>query len=60
MMVFYLIGYGTVRFVIESFRQPDAHLYFIWMSFSPGQFLSGLMVIGGIVFAAYLHYQKTS
>ena len=60
MMAFYLIGYGAVRFVIEYFRQPDAHIGFIWMSFSLGQLLCGLMVIAGTVFSAYLYYQKTS
>jgi phosphatidylglycerol:prolipoprotein diacylglycerol transferase len=60
MMAFFLIGYGAVRFVIEYFRHPDAQLGFIWLSFSMGQLLCGLMVIGGIVLAVYLYYQKPS
>lgn len=39
MLAFYLIGYGTVRFFIEYFRQPDAHLGYILSSFSMGQLL---------------------
>jgi len=60
MMAFYLIGYGLVRFFIEYFRQPDAHLGFVWMSFSMGQILCGLMIFGGIGISIYAHYQKTS
>ena len=59
MMAFYLIGYGVARFVIEYFRQPDEHLGFIWLTFSMGQLLCGLMVVVGIVFTVYLHCQKT-
>ena len=32
----YMIGYGAIRFVIEYFREPDAHLGFIFFSFSMG------------------------
>ena len=59
MIAFYLIGYGVARFVIEYFRQPDEHLGFIWLTFSMGQLLCGLMVFVGIVFTVYLHCQKT-
>jgi phosphatidylglycerol:prolipoprotein diacylglycerol transferase len=54
MLAFYLIGYGIVRFFIEYFRQPDAHIGFIFMSFSMGQLLCGVMVTGGIVLYLYL------
>jgi len=54
MLAFYLIGYGIVRFFIEYFRQPDAHIGFILMSFSMGQLLCGVMVAGGIVLYLYL------
>lgn len=47
MLAFYLIGYGATRFIIEFFREPDAHLGFVWFSFSMGQLLCSLMVIGG-------------
>ena len=54
MFAFYLVGYGTVRFFIEFFRQPDAHLGFIFMSFSMGQVLCGIMIAGGILVFLYL------
>jgi phosphatidylglycerol:prolipoprotein diacylglycerol transferase len=54
-LAFYLIGYGIVRFFIEYFRQPDAHIGFIFMSFSMGQLLCGVMVAGGIVLYLYLN-----
>lgn len=60
LMAFYIIGYGVVRFFIEYFRQPDAHLGFVWMSFSLGQILSGLMIIGGVFLSVYIHRRKNS
>ena len=54
MLAFYLIGYGIVRFFIEYFRQPDAHIGFIFMSFSMGQLLCGVMVAGGVLLFLYL------
>jgi phosphatidylglycerol:prolipoprotein diacylglycerol transferase len=53
MLAFYLIGYGTVRFFIEFFREPDAHLGLIWVSLSMGQILCLLMILaGGILLGA--------
>lgn len=58
LMAFYIIGYGVVRFFIEYFRQPDAHLGFVWMSFSLGQILCGLMIISGVFLSVYIHRRK--
>ena len=55
MLAFYVIGYGTVRFFIEYYRQPDAQLGFIFMSFSMGQVLCTLMVGAGIFLYLYLY-----
>lgn len=52
----YLIGYGSVRFIVEFFRQPDAQLGFVLWSFSLGQILCFAMVIGGLALGVY---QKT-
>ena len=57
MLAFYVIGYGTVRFFIEFFRQPDAHIGFIFLSFSMGQLLCALMIAGGI--GLYLYLRQT-
>jgi phosphatidylglycerol:prolipoprotein diacylglycerol transferase len=54
MLSFYLIGYGTVRFFIEYFRQPDAHIGLVWFSFSMGQILCGIMIVGGLLLYLYL------
>ena len=44
----YLIGYGVVRFIVEFFREPDAHLGFIFFSLSMGQLLCSAMIAGGL------------
>ena len=54
MLAIYVIGYGSVRFFIEFFREPDAHLGFIFLSFSMGQILCTMMVAGGIGLYFYL------
>ena len=54
MLALYVIGYGMVRFFIEFFRQPDAHIGFIFLSFSMGQILCALMIAGGIGLFLYL------
>ncbi len=54
MLALYLIGYGTVRFFIEYFRQPDAQLGFVLLSFSMGQVLCMLMIVAGISLYFYL------
>ena len=45
----YLICYGVVRFFIEYYREPDAHLGFIVGSFSMGQLLCLVMIAAGII-----------
>lgn len=47
MLALYLMGYGLARFFIEYARQPDAHLGFIWLSFSMGQLLCMAMIFAG-------------
>ncbi len=54
MLAIYVIGYGSVRFFIEFFREPDAHLGFIFLSFSMGQILCTIMIAGGIGLYFYL------
>jgi len=45
----FLMGYGTIRFFIEFFRQPDAHMGFITLQLSMGQLLSIPMFIIGLI-----------
>ena len=54
LLAFYLIGYGTVRFFIEYFRQPDSHLGYILLSFSMGQLLCAAMITCGVLLFLYL------
>jgi len=48
MLAFYLIGYGTVRFFIEFYREPDAQLGFVVGFFSMGQVLCAGMIVAGV------------
>jgi phosphatidylglycerol:prolipoprotein diacylglycerol transferase len=43
----FIILYGTFRFIVEFFREPDAQLGFILGPFTMGQLLSSLMVLAG-------------
>ena len=46
----FLVGYGTVRFFIEFFREPDAQIGLLSGGFSMGQFLCVSMILCGIIF----------
>ena len=54
MLAFYLIGYGAVRFFIEFYREPDAHLGFVVGFFSMGQVLCAAMITAGVFLLACL------
>jgi len=58
MLAYYLFGYGVIRFVLEYFRQPDAHIGFVFMSLSMGQILCGVMAASGISIYYYLNSKK--
>jgi phosphatidylglycerol:prolipoprotein diacylglycerol transferase len=60
MLALYLLGYGLVRFIIEYFREPDAHLGFVFLSFSMGQVLCSLMILGGVGLYLYLWRKEKS
>lgn len=45
----FLVGYGVARFAVEFFRQPDAHLGFLFAGATMGQLLSLPMVLAGIL-----------
>jgi phosphatidylglycerol:prolipoprotein diacylglycerol transferase len=44
-----LIGYGLVRFCIEFYREPDAHIGFVVGFFSMGQVLCAGMIAAGVL-----------
>jgi phosphatidylglycerol:prolipoprotein diacylglycerol transferase len=49
----FMIGYGSLRFVAEYFREPDAHLGLLALGMSMGQWLCVPMVLVGV--ALWLH-----
>jgi len=53
----FIFGYGFVRFFIEYFRQPDAHLGFVFMNFSMGQVLCVAMMLAACL-VWYLGYTQ--
>ena len=44
----FFLGYGCCRFFVEFFRQPDAHLGFLWGGATMGQLLSLPMIVFGL------------
>lgn len=58
MLGLFLIGYGMVRFFIEYFRQPDAHLGFVLSSFSMGQVLCLSMIAAGTSLLIFLKHRS--
>lgn len=44
----FFLGYGLLRSVVEFFREPDAHLGFVFASLTMGQLLSVPMVLFGL------------
>ena len=45
----FLVGYGSLRFIAEFFREPDAHLGLLGLGLSMGQWLCVPMVVAGVV-----------
>jgi phosphatidylglycerol---prolipoprotein diacylglyceryl transferase len=60
MLPIYLAGYGGVRFCIEFFRQPDAQLGFVWLGFSMGQVLCGVMILTAGLLMVYLRRRSAT
>ncbi len=46
----FMLGYGVFRFVVEYFREPDAHLGTLSWGLTMGQTLSSLMIVAGLYF----------
>lgn len=51
---FFMMGYGTLRFFIEFFREPDTHLGFLYAGLSLGQFLCLFTSLIGFFIFLYL------
>ena len=51
---FFLIFYGSIRFIIEFYRQPDSHMgYIVFDTLSMGQILCIPMIIAGCIILVY-------
>ncbi|MDF1487515.1 prolipoprotein diacylglyceryl transferase [Tessaracoccus caeni] len=49
----FFLGYGALRFVGEFFREPDAHLGFLSLGMSMGQWLCVPMILAGAVLLSW-------
>jgi len=55
----FLLGYGSFRFIVEYFREPDEHLKELAEFLSMGQILSLPMIIGGLALMIFA-YKKSN
>ncbi len=60
MSALYIIGYAVARFFVEYFRQPDAHIGYVWRHLSMGQVLSLSMFCFGCFFLAWAQWYYKS
>jgi phosphatidylglycerol:prolipoprotein diacylglycerol transferase len=60
LMALFLILYGSFRFFLEFFRQPDPQLGFILGPFTMGQVLSSGMILLGVLLWIYLSRRPQS
>jgi phosphatidylglycerol---prolipoprotein diacylglyceryl transferase len=49
----FIAGYGAARFVVEFFRQPDAHLGYLTFGMTMGQWLSLPMALAGVALVVW-------
>jgi phosphatidylglycerol:prolipoprotein diacylglycerol transferase len=54
----FLSCYGSFRFMIEFFREPDANIGLLYFNFSMGQLLSLPMIIIGLYFIIFIARKK--
>ena len=54
LLAFFLILYGIFRFLVEFYREPDAHIGFILGPFTLGQVFSFIMIGGGAILFFFL------
>lgn len=59
MLGLYLILYGLIRFVIEFFREPDAHIGLLLWKLSMGQLLCAVMILAGLILLKLNQNEKT-
>ncbi|MDX8396375.1 MAG: prolipoprotein diacylglyceryl transferase [Mariprofundaceae bacterium] len=55
----FLTGYAIARIFCENFREPDAHIGYLFGPITEGMLLSLPMLLGGIGWMIYLQRRKT-
>ena len=60
LLSFFFFLYGIFRFLVEFFREPDAHLGFVLGPFTMGQVLTVFMIVGGMILFIYLRRRGCS
>jgi len=60
MIGFFLIFYGTFRFFLEFFREPDVQLGILLGPMTMGQLLSAAMVGAGILVFLFLRVREAA
>jgi len=58
--IVFLIGYTFTRFIVEFFREPDAHLGFFFLGLSMGQILSLIQLVAGLLLAWVVSRNESS
>jgi phosphatidylglycerol:prolipoprotein diacylglycerol transferase len=56
----FLLGYGVFRFIVEFFREPDAHLGVLSAGMTMGQWLCLPMIAAGIGLIIYVNSKPSS
>ncbi len=56
----FLTGYGSFRFIVEYFREPDAHLGLYADFISRGQLLSLPMIIAGVAIMIFAYRRESN
>ncbi len=56
----FLLGYGCFRFIVEFFREPDAHIGLYQMGLSQGQLLCMPMIVLGIWLIVRAYTRKSA
>jgi len=54
----FLIGYGSLRFLVEYTREPDNFLGLLALGLSMGQWLSLPMIVGGVVMLIWAYWPR--
>ena len=55
----FMMGYGSLRFMAEYFREPDAHLGLLALGMSMGQWLCVPMVVVGVALWWHAHRRSS-